>query len=613
MSFMFNPYPFDDADAVNRPVLPQETVSAMAVGHAAVMRTLLERLNACAAGRGSATLFIALDGYVGTDWPQLVGLLQDALAAEKTGLTAIDIAACYKRPEELDSMLSENLPTDREIDPVLLFGKIFHGDIGDLFDAGRLEQQKNVWLERKAGSSGAREVVCVYGCGAACEALRPLFDVVAYSDLTPQQVTLRIKAGRVSPLGDSGKRSLGYIFRRLYYFDYEIAMRHRDELILSGAITFYIDANKPDTLKLLPCDAFKRLLAEMLTYPFRCKPVYLEGVWGGQYIKKLRGLPEDMRNCAWVFDLIPNEVSVLIKVGQHTLEVPYPTFFRTQAESLMGTESVRQFGRLFPIRFNYDDTYAGNGNMSIQVHPPAEYTRKHFNEPFQQDESYYVVKTGGSRTYQGFRDDADIGEFFEKVRLAETNREPFDYERYVNAFESRVGDQFLLPGGTLHASGKNQVVLEIGSITVGSYTFKMYDYLRLDLNGVPRPIHSRHGMNVVNTSHRRSAIDGVLRPQPRMLREGQGWREVLLGEHEKIFFSLRRLEFDRCMRDATDGKFHVLVLVDGDEVLVYALDNPEHCYRMKTCDMVVVPASLGRYGLINLGKAPCKVTKTLLK
>jgi len=77
----------------------------------------------------------------------------------------------------------------------------------------------------------------------------------------------------------------------------------------------------------------------------------------------------------------------------------------------------------------------------------------------------------------------------------------------------------------------------------------------LDLNGVPRPIHSKHGVNVVNTAYRRSAIDGVLRPQPRVLREGPGWREVLL----------------------------------------------------------VVPASLGRYGLINLGNAPCKVTKTLLK
>jgi len=614
MSFMFNPYPYDDANAVNRPVLEPATVSALTVGNAAVIRSLVKALRDRAAKKENGSLFIALDGYVGTDWSRSLELLADALSGEGMTLCATDVSAWYKSSEELEGLLAENLPMDRVIDPVLLFGKAFGGDMNDLFDAKRLSEQKAAWLKQKnTETGGGQRVVCVYGCGAACGPLKELYDVIAYYDLTPLHVTLRIQAGAVKPLGDTGKRATSYIFRRLYYFDYEIAMQHRDDLIRSGDLTFYIDGNAPNCLKLLPLGAFKNVLSTLTGYPFRCKPVYLEGVWGGFFIKKLRGLPEDMRNCAWVFDLIPNEVSVLVKVGQHTLEVPYPTFFRAMPKEIMGAESVRRFGHIFPIRFNYDDTFAGDGNMSIQVHPPADYTKKNFNEPVQQDESYYVVKTGGSRTYLGFKDDAVVEDFFAKVRQSETQREPFDYERYVNSFESKQGDQFLLPGGTLHASGKNQVVLEIGSTTIGSYTFKMYDYLRLDLNGTPRPIHSQHGMNVVNTSCRRSAIDGVLRPQPRVVREGPGWREVIVGEHEKIFFSLRRLEFERCIQDDTAGKFNVLVLVEGEEVLVYALDNPEHCYRMKACDMVVVPAALGRYGIINLSNVPCKVTKTHLK
>jgi mannose-6-phosphate isomerase len=314
-----------------------------------------------------------------------------------------------------------------------------------------------------------------------------------------------------------------------------------------------------------------------------------------------------------VFDLIPNEVSVLVQVGRTAMEIPFPTFFNAEAEAVVGRESVERFGRIFPIRFNYDDTYGGSGNMSIQVHPPADYARKHFGEPFQQDESYYVVKTGGSRTYLGFRDDASIEAFLALVRKAETEHIPFDYEQHVNYFESKQGDQFLLPGGTVHASGRNQVVLEIGSCTVGSYTFKLYDYLRLDLDGVPRPIHSRHGANVLSPACRRAAIDGVLRPKPRVLREGPGWKEELLGEHEKLFFSLRRLTFEHEIRDDTAGRFHVLVLVEGEEVLVHSLADPERCYRQRYCDMVVVPASLGPYAILNRGKDPCRVTKTLLK
>jgi hypothetical protein len=265
---------------------------------------------------------------VGADWRRALELLGDALAAKGITFSAADVSACYKSSEALEAMLAECLPTDREIDPVLLFGKIFHGGIEALFDAERLSAQKEAWLKRKAGAAASPEVVCVFGCGAACRELRDLYDVVAYFDVTPMQTALRVRAGAVKPLGDRAKRSVNAIFRRLYYFDIEIAVRLREELILGGGLTFYIDSSRPDCLKLLPLDAFKGILAAQVRQPFRCKPVYLEGVWGGQFIKKLRRLPEDMKNCAWVFDLIPNEVSLLIKVGAHTLEVPYPTFFR---------------------------------------------------------------------------------------------------------------------------------------------------------------------------------------------------------------------------------------------------------------------------------------------
>ena len=276
--------------------------------------------------------------------------------------------------------------------------------------------------------------------------------------------------------------------------------------------------------------------------------------------------------------------------------------------------SVARFGRVFPIRFNYDDTYGGSGSMSIQVHPPREYNTEHFGEPFQQDESYYCVKTAGSRTYLGLRDDCDVEEFFKCIDRAEKEHAAFDHDKFVNSFPSEEGDQFLLPGGTIHASGRNQVVLEIGSYTIGSYTFKLYDYLRRDLDGNPRPIHSIHGKNVLVTSRRKSAVDGVLRPKPRVVRSGPGWREEIVGEHDLIYFSLRRFTFDRSVSDTTGGeKFHVLVLVRGEEVLICAKDDPSRGYHARFMDMVVVPASFGEYEIVNLGKTTCQVTKTLLK
>lgn len=592
MSFMFKPYPFVDPQAVNRPELPRVLASQLTAGNAAVAAKLLENF----------TGVLALDGYVGADFTELTARLREI----HPDLAVLPVSAAYRTSAELEEMLAESLPLDREIDPILIFGKSVHREIGSLFDPA-----KTAALNGKLAA--AKGLTLLVGPGAACPLFRKNIGRAAFLDLTPLTVTTRVQARRVRCLGDAEERSNAYIFRRLYYYDYEIMMLHRHDLIESGAIDFYIDGNVETMLKMLPLDALRSVFDAQTRYPFRCTPVYLEGVWGGYFVKKLRGLPDDMRNTAWVFDMIPNEVSLQIKIGGQTMNFPFSAFFKAEAEKLMGAESVKRFGRVFPIRFNYDDTYGGSGNMSIQVHPPQKYNTEHFGEPFQQDESYYVVKTAGSKTYLGLQDDCDLKEFYRCIDRAEKEHIPFDHDRYVNSFPSEQGDQFLLPGGTIHASGRNQVVLEIGSYTIGSYTFKLYDYLRKDLDGVPRPIHSIHGKNVLVTERRRSAVDGVLRPKPVTVREGEGWKEEIVGEHELIYFSLRRLSFERSVSDDTKGKFHVLVLVEGDEVLVCSKSDPTRFFHQKHMDMVVVPASFGEYEILNLGNSPCRLTKTMLK
>ena len=598
MSFMFKPYPYDDPAAVNRPELPRAITTSLIAGNPTVAKHLVKSID-----KG----VLALDGYIGAKFDALIARIRESLPEQK--ISVFDVAEAYKDSGELEEMLAESLPLDREIDPILIFGKSVHRELESLFDPRKTSELATKITQARENS----RLVIIHGCGAALSSLLPKADKAAFLDLTPLHVTTRIQERRVNCLGDARERSLSYIFRRLYYYDYEIMMQHRQRLIDSGAIDFYIDSNLENNLKMMPLDSFRRLLDIQTQSPFRCTPVYIEGVWGGYFVKNLRNLPDDMRNVAWVFDMIPNEVSLQIKVGAHTLHMPFSTFFRANPDKVMGGESLRRFGPVFPIRFNYDDTYGGSGNMSIQVHPPQEYCNKHFGEPFQQDESYYVVKTAGSKTYLGLQDDCDVNEFFERLDKAEKEHVMFDHDKYVNSFPSEQGDQYLLPGGTIHASGRNQVVLEIGSYTIGSYTFKLYDYLRSDLEGVPRPIHSIHGKNVLATDRRRSNVDGVLRPKPVTVREGEGWKEEIVGEHDLIYFSLRRFSFEHSVTDDTKDKFHVLVLVEGDEILVQSKDDPSRCYRAKHMDMVVVPAAMGAYSVINLGKTPCKVTKTMLK
>jgi len=280
---------------------------------------------------------------------------------------------------------------------------------------------------------------------------------------------------------------------------------------------------------------------------------------------------------------------------------------------------VKKFGGYFPIRFNWDDSYHSTGNMSIQCHSGSAYNKEHFNEFGRQDESYYVVVTGhDAKTFIGFRDDADIPQFFRDIEAADTEHKSVDYLKYVSYEESRPGLQVMLPAGTIHSSGRNQVILEIGSLTIGSYTYKMYDYLRLDFDGKQRPIHTKLGELNVNQERRTSVIhdpeskDYIVQ-KPRLAASGEGWEEYIVGENPQLYFSLRRLEFEKKCEQETRGIFHVLTLVDGERIRIRSLARPERCYEAGFMDIVVVPADMGAYVIENLGAEPIRVHKTLLR
>lgn len=611
MSFMFNPHPFDDTSAINHPRLDKKTIESIVSGTKETAACLCLALLTKLKQNDGKTATIAIDGYIGVQWEHLINLMTQELKKESIEVKQLHFREVFKSEDELDVLLSDNLKIDKEKDPVSLFGKLFSGSYEDLID--QLKYKNLVKQISNIQTNDSNIVVIVYGNGCTTGRLRELYDMIAYIDITPKRIILRAKSGSFLNLGDISARPIKETLRRCYYVDFEVAGRLRGELLKKDAIDYYIAGDDNEQFVMLPREAFNTLTTTMAKYPFRCKPVYLEGVWGGHYVTRLRNIT-GMKNCAWVFDLIPLEVSIVIEAGRHSVEIPYFTFVQKEGEAIMGRVCVEKFGGYFPIRFNYDDTFHSSGNMSIQVHSGHDYNVEHYNEHGRQDESYYVVATGeDAKTYLGFREDVDPEEFITEAKRSEKEFTEIDYEKYINHVNSVPGTQVMLPAGTIHASGRNQVVLEIGSLTIGSYTYKMYDYLRNDLDGKPRPIHTWHGNNVLCRDRKTSWVTENLVQQPKEVRKGNGWAEFIVGEHDLLYFSLRRLEFEKEIEDDTNGKFHVLALVDGEKVIVQSLDHPEYQYEQNYLDVVVVPANIGRYVIKNLGNQPVRVHKTMLK
>ncbi|MCD6385407.1 hypothetical protein J7M23_06475, partial [Candidatus Sumerlaeota bacterium] len=191
----------------------------------------------------------------------------------------------------------------------------------------------------------------------------------------------------------------------------------------------------------------------------------------------------------------------------------------------------------------------------------------------------------------------------------------FDHNRFANKWQSKVGDLFLIPAGTLHASGANQLVLEIDSDpsrTGAEYTFHIYDYLRPDLNGNLRAIHLEHSFNVLRTYRRRSWIDGRLKQRPRLVEKGKDWAVYLLGERFDMFYKVYRLEFNRRIVQDTGGeKLNILTLVAGKRVQLTA--STDRSYEMNYTETLCIPAYVGKYEIINKGKGKCWLTKVMIK
>ena len=615
MSFMYNPFPFDDPRPVNRPELSEKTVkSIISGGNQNVVKKFVATLADRAAKEG---VVVALDGYTTANWTVFVNLIARECCLLGLGFEAIDAnAATLKSGKEIDAIIDPLLIWDTKIDPTLLYGKVYKGGYQGLMDETRTEAfKKAVPASRQAG-----KISVVYGYGSLIPELRELYDVKVFFDLTPMKSMLRIRRGEYSNLGKERPGIINRTIRRCYYCDFECAVRNRHELWENNVPDWYVLDNDSQNLQLMPFDTFSDICAQLVKYPFRAKPCYLEGVWGGSYMKKLRNLPDEMRNAAWVFDFIPMEVSVVVEAGDEKLDINYCSFVHKEGVNLMGEDCVKKFEGYFPIRFNWDDSYHSTGNMSIQCHSGGEYNVKNYNEFGRQDESYYVVVTGhDAKTFIGFRDDADIPQFFRDIEAADTEHKPCDYMKYVSYEESKPGLQVMLPAGTIHSSGRNQVILEIGSLTIGSYTYKMYDYLRLDFDGKQRPIHTRLGEENVRQDRRYSVIHDPESPEyivqkPRLAASGEGWEEYILGENPQVYFSLRRLEFEKKCEQDTGGKlFHVLTLVDGDAVRVRSVRHPERYFDLQFMDIVCVPADMGRYVIENLGREPVMVHKTCLR
>ena len=112
--------------------------------------------------------------------------------------------------------------------------------------------------------------------------------------MSPKEAAIRSKKGLYTNIGDTKARPFKELMRRNYYVDFENETLLRKSLISNHELDYYIFGDHDDAFIMAPMATMDTLFDALVKQPFRCKPVYLEGVWGGYFMMRYRNLPRTM-------------------------------------------------------------------------------------------------------------------------------------------------------------------------------------------------------------------------------------------------------------------------------------------------------------------------------
>ena len=446
---------------------------------------------------------------------------------------------------------------------------------------------------------------------------------ILYVELPKNEIQYRMRAGSAGNLGVPIREEMpAEMYKRYYFVDWIVLNRHRQQI--KSRIAAVADGQWGDDIHWMFASSVRKGLENMSHNLIRARPWFEPGVWGGQWMKAhIPTLNQEEINYAWSFELIAPENGLLFESDGYLQEISWDWLMEHDAGAVLGRDAER-FGLEFPIRFDFLDTYNG-GNLSIQCHPSPDYIQQQFGETITQDETYYILDcTPDAGVYLGFHDDIDPAIFRADLEHSQVAGEAIDIQQYVMRLPSEKHALYLIPHCTVHGAGKNNLVLEI-SATPYIFTFKMYDWMRLDLNDAPRPINIEHAFHNLDFSRRGRQVREELVSKPVVLRSGGGGENgaggderkdgdvqiELLPTHEQHFYAIHRISFLRKAVIRTEGQCHLLMLVEGRSITVKTKRGSQ--YHVHYAETFVLPAAAEEYELINHYEEPVKLIKAFIK
>ena len=223
------------------------------------------------------------------------------------------------------------------------------------------------------------------------------------------------------------------------------------------------------------------LSLDALRSPLFFRPIYQTVVWGGRRIAERRqDVPAGPIGEAWDISDHPRGPSVVADgpLQGRTLS----DLVRSAPEALVGAGFL---GDTFPLLVKLIDA---RDRLSVQVHPDDLLASAIGPGVRGKTECWYLLDHGG---------ELFVGTVPGTTRAAfEAGLASGQIEGLLQRFDTGPGDCVHLPARTLHAIGRNCLLWEVQQTS--DITYRVYDWGRLGLDGLPRPLHVTESLATID-------------------------------------------------------------------------------------------------------------------
>lgn len=309
-----------------------------------------------------------------------------------------------------------------------------------------------------------------------------------------------------------------------------------------------------------------------LSKPFLLEPTGKDYLWGGKRLNDDFGKNLKIKPLAetWECSTHPDGLSFVATGKFKGMSLAKVI---TDNPVFLGSHPRNGADGELPVLIKFIDA---NKDLSVQVHPSDEYANINENGQLGKTEMWYVLDAAkDAHIVYGLTRDVTKEDLRKGI-------EDGSIGKYLQKISVKKNDVFFLEPGTIHAIGAGVLVAEIQQNS--NLTYRLFDYDRVDKNGMKRELHVEKALAVAH-------LKGSVEPkQPlRVLKYKPGVASELLGrckyfEVQRWIINTERRQEVKFHSDALS--FRVLLCVNGCGTLSFTGETMD-IYKG---DCIFVPA-----------------------